>query len=621
MQTKPIDASQLGIDLTSKTEQELFKWLLASLLFGKPIQQLVARQAYEQLIAAGIISLDKLFNTTWDELVALLDQAHYVRYDFSTATKLLEVGRSLQQQYGSVSGLLNMSADAHDLEQRLEAFKGIGPVTAGIFMRDVVPIWFPEPVSHDYDSARQAAEILDKAGFEAYFIGGAVRDLLIGHQPKDFDLVTNATPAEITAIPEFQQSFYQDTAQAFGVTRVRLGTGTPHEVKLEIATFRRDIAAHLGRKATTVEFAELEEDVLRRDFTINALALNPLTGQLIDYVGGMDDLDHKLIRFIGKPIERTREDPLRLVRAIRLKNQLGFSYEPQTKTAIRRSVRQGDLQSIAVDRLRDELTRMFIDVSRRRALIDLDNLGILKKILAELAAEKEVAQPPEYHAEGNVWRHELLVMDYLPHHPSKQLAWAALLHDIGKGPTLTWPKDASDRIRFNKHYAVGAEMARSILRRLKFSNHDISDICWIIYNHIAIDDIPLMRPSRRHKFFGHPAFADLLELHYVDARASWRTGRPRTQPQFENLERLWHEYQAMPAHERHPSLKQDLGIDGHWLLKEFAREAQIQEGPLIGDILRYLEEWYLDTGVKDPRAYKRKARQLIELKAGGPTGS
>jgi hypothetical protein len=156
MQSKPTNAAELGIDLTSKSEPGLFRWLLASLLFGKPISQLVAKRAYEQLVASGITSLGALLGTTWDELVILLDQAHYVHHDFSTATKLLEVGRSIQDQYGSVSGLLEKSLDARELEQRLEAFRGIEPVTAAIFMRDILPIWYPEPISHDYDSRSEA---------------------------------------------------------------------------------------------------------------------------------------------------------------------------------------------------------------------------------------------------------------------------------------------------------------------------------------------------------------------------------------------------------------------------------------------------------------------------------
>src|SRR5512146_1337682 len=199
------------------------------------------------------------------------------------------------------------------------------------------------PAPHDYESAREAAVILNRHGFAAYIIGGAVRDLWLGKEPKDFDLVTNALPEQIMAIEEFKRSRYKDPAQAFGVTRVHFthrGTGG----ELEIATFRKDLEAHRGRKATRVVFAELEDDVGRRDFTINALALDPLTDCVADYVGGIEDLEDKLIRFIGQSASRIKEDPLRLMRAIRFKNQLGFSYHPETAQAIKEAVGQGRVE-------------------------------------------------------------------------------------------------------------------------------------------------------------------------------------------------------------------------------------------------------------------------------------
>jgi poly(A) polymerase len=466
-------------------------------------------------------------------------------------------------------------------------------------------------VSHDYKLARQAAKVLSRHGFAAYIIGGAVRDLWLGRYPKDFDLVTNALPEQIMAITEFKRSRYKDTAQAFGVTRVKFThQGVSNE--LEIATFRQDIEAHRGRKATKVVFAELEDDIDRRDFTINALALDPSTNQVIDYVGGIDDLDNKLVRFIGEPAARIQEDPLRLMRAIRFKNHLGFAYHPATAQAIKRGAGQGQVELIAVDRLRDELTNLLLHPSRRQAIFDLNEFGILQRVLPEVTAGKGVAQPPQFHAEGDVWQHELLILDYLPPEPGKRLVWAALLHDIGKVPTSTKPRNAQDRIRFNRHYAVGAEMAKTILRRLRFSNHDIRDIAWIIYNHMTIDDLPAMRPSHQQRLLGHPAFEDLLELHRADAAASWRPGQPHgTKPEFRKIEHLWRLYQAKTPERQQPSLKRDLGIDGKWLLERFGGKTSLASGPQLGKILRELEEWYQDEGVKDPEAYAAKTRQLL----------
>lgn len=606
-----IDAQRLGIDLASGKESELFKWFLACLLFGKPIQQEIAERAYRLLIDSGITSINKLIATDWDRLVDLLDEAHYARYDFSTATKLLYVAKDLKIKYGTVLRLVKQSEDAEDLEKRLMAFGSIGPVMAEIFSRDVAPVFFKEAISINFESAKEAAEILRKNGFEAYIIGGAVRDMWLGREPKDFDLVTNARPEQIMKIPRFKQSGYKDTAQAFGVTRVTFS----HHWKtneLEIATFRKDIEAHLGRKATKIEYADLEDDVKRRDFTINALALDTSTDFVIDYVGGIDDLNDKCVRFIGNPLDRINEDPLRLVRAVRFKNQLDFTYHRQTVEAIKTAVKCGYVEKIAVDRLRDELTNMLIHPSRRNAINDLDEFGILDLVLPEVTAGKGVEQPNEYHAEGDVWQHELLILKYLPDNPSRRMAWAALLHDIGKVPTMIKPRTIDGRIRFDRHYAVGAEMAKTILYRLKFSNRDVEEISWIIYNHMIVDDLPQMRPSHQQKILGHPAFEDLLEMHRADAASSWRPGESHdSKPKFRDIERLWHQYQSKSPELRQPSLKDDLGIDGNWLVNQFKDEFGEISGPVIGKVLSELDELYRDEGVKDVSMYLNKARQIL----------
>ena len=607
-----VKAADLDINLQSKKETEVFKWFIACLLFGKPIQQEIALHAYETITKNGINSIGKLAKTDWNTLVKLLDSAHYVRYDFSTATKLLQISNELKRQYGNLTNLLKESKTVNDLEQKLLSFRGIGPVTASIFISSIAPVWFKEDSSHDLASAEAAASILAQNGFEAFLIGGAVRDLLLGMEPKDFDLVTNAEPDQIMAIPQFTRAVFNDPSQAFGVTRVRM-EHHQHKYELEIATFRKDIEAHKGRKATKVKFANLEDDVIRRDFTVNALALDPSTGGVIDYVGGIDDLANRILRFIGNPKERINEDPLRIMRAIRFKNHLGFIYDLDTAISIKRAVKSGYVEDIATDRLREELTALLTHDSRRQAVYELDEFGILGRVLPEVTSGKNVAQPPEFHSEGDVWQHELLILDYLPQNPSPRLAWASLLHDIGKGPTATKPDGEGGRIRFDRHYAVGAEMAKTILRRLNFSNHDTKDIVWMIYNHMAIDDLPSMRPSSRQKMLGHPAFEDLLELHRADAAASWRPGKSHgKKPRFKELEELWHNYQSMSPKKRQPSLKADLGIDGRWLLKNFGKEFNLREGPLIGKVLNELDEWYRDEGIKDKKAYVKKVRQLIQ---------
>ena len=452
-----------------------------------------------------------------------------------------------------------------------------------------------------YQAARQVAQLLSDAGFEVYFIGGCVRDRLLGREPKDFDLATNALPQQIGSVRGLESAIYKDTAQAYGVTRIKFGGHVT-----ELATFRKDIGAHRGRKCTEVEFASLEEDLARRDFTINALALDFVTNQVIDFVGGLEDLETKTIRFIGSAGLRIKEDPLRILRAIRLRNDLGFAYAPETVQAIKAAVGLGRHKAIAIDRLRQELTLMITHPSRRQALEDLDYFGLLEEFLPEVAAGKLYQQPKQFHAEGDVWAHQLLVMEVLPKRPSRQLAWAALLHDIGKTETQTLPASTGDRIRFNRHYEVGAEMARKVLNRLRFSKNDIENIYWMIYHHINIDDLPKMRPSRQHKVLSHPAFGDLLELHRADAAASWH-GRLKTKPRFSQIESLWRTYQRRPPQKRAPSLKKDLGIDGHWLARHLP---DLAAGPRFGQILAKLQEAYLDSGRRDPDYYLRLAKKL-----------
>ncbi len=606
-----IDAKKLGIDLASGKESGLFKWFLVCLLFEKPIRQEIIEKAYRLIITGDITSINKLVRTDWDRLVDLLDTAHYVRYDFSTATKVLHIAKNIKTKYGTLSRMVKQSENAEDLEEKLLAFGGISPATVSMFSRGVVPVFFKEFMPINYESAFAASEILRNNGFEAYIIGGAVRDMWLGREPKDFDLVTDARPEQIMAISQFINSGYKDTAQAFGVTRVKFShRGAINE--LEIATFRKDIEAHMGRKATKIEYSDLIDDVERRDFTINALALDTSTDFVIDFVGGIEDLNDKRIRFIGRPFDRINEDPLRILRAIRFKNQLNFIYHPQTVQAIKQAVERGYVEKIAVDRLRDELTGMLLHPSRRNAVVDLDEFGILDLVLPEVTAGKGIDQPREFHMEGDVWRHELLMLECLPKNPSKRLAWAALLHDIGKAPTITKPHVAGERIRFNRHHAVGAEMTKTILLRLKFSNRDVEEISWMVHEHMTVDDLPSMRPSSQQRIFGHPAFEDLLALHRADAAASLRPdGLRNDKPKFRGIERLWHQYQNKTPEMRQPSLKKDVGIDGDWLIDKFKDEFGDIGGPVIGKILNELDELYSNEGIKDENIYFKRARQIL----------
>ncbi len=465
---------------------------------------------------------------------------------------------------------------------------------------------------HAYQAAFIAAQTLQQSGYEAFWVGGAVRDLLLRQQPKDYDIATSATPDQIQAIKGFSKAVFNDSSQAYGISRVRLPEWP--EIEIEIATFRRDIDPHRGRKATTIAYADLPSDLTRRDFTINALAYDPCRQLLIDIVDGQADIAAKQIRFIGDPERRLTEDPLRLLRAIRLKNTLGFHYTEATMSAIRAAVKQGMVHTIAIDRIRQELTRMLIHPSRAQAMADCLSLGILQQLLPEVARGKGTAQPPQLHAEGDVWQHHMLALQALPEHPTSRLAWATLLHDVGKPPTQSFPTDTHDRIRFNRHYAVGADIAYRILNRLQFPHALRDDIVWMIAHHLNIDELPVMRPGRQRVMLDHPAFGDLLELHKADAAATWpKGGKPTHAPDFSTLEALWHHYQIELQHTPKPSLKRDLGIDGHWLQTTFATELQGTEPALIGTILAELETAFIDEHITEVDQLKMLAAKSIQL--------
>ncbi|MEX0934190.1 MAG: CCA tRNA nucleotidyltransferase, partial [Candidatus Saccharimonadales bacterium] len=454
------------------------------------------------------------------------------------------------------------------------------------------------------------------AGFEAYIIGGAVRDMLLGKTPKDFDLTTNAKPDEILAIKGFLKSFYKDTAQAYGVTRVYLqipdeDSAQTHEVELEIATYRKDIGARKGRKDTKVKFSSLREDIKRRDFTINALAFDPITQEIVDEVNGMSDLKKHLIRFVGRPSKRIKEDPLRVLRAIRLKHQLAFSFEKETSIAIKQAVARGRLGDIAAERIKTELSRVLMHPRRKIAFEDLDYLGVLNRLLPEVAATKGVAQPKELHAEGDVFTHTMLSVGYLPEIVSPRLAWATLLHDIGKAPSYESAKDTGDRIRFSDHYSLGADMAKTILKRLRFSQRFREEVAWMIHNHLSIDTLPKMRPRRADNFMSHPAFGDLIELHKADAHAAWSIrsdGSIDDGPaNFKDIEDMWVKFQAQKA-SRPPSLKGDLGVDGKWLMDKL----EIKKGPRLGKLLKELENSYLNHEIHSKEEALRQAKRLLK---------
>ncbi|HEX6896670.1 MAG TPA: CCA tRNA nucleotidyltransferase [Bryobacteraceae bacterium] len=352
---------------------------------------------------------------------------------------------------------------------------------------------------------RVAAE-LHKLGYLAWLVGGCVRDLVLGCEPKDYDIATDATPDQVVQI--FPRA--QLVGAQFGVVLVD---------GVEVATFRSDHSYQDGRHPGRVVFEkDPRQDVLRRDFTINALLLDPArlddpARHVVDYVGGVSDLHNRIVRAIGDPAQRFQEDHLRMLRAIRFAARLGFEIEPGTMASIRQM--RAQIQHVSPERIRDELTRILTEGGARRGFELLDSSGLLKEVLPEIAAMKGVQQPPEFHPEGDVWTHTLIMLEGLGH-AAPTLAWGVLLHDVGKPGTFR----IADRIRFDGHVELGERIARDILTRLRFSNADIDQILALIHNHMRFSHVHQMRESTLKRMLRMDRFEEHLELHRLDCTSS-----------------------------------------------------------------------------------------------------
>jgi poly(A) polymerase len=356
-------------------------------------------------------------------------------------------------------------------------------------------------------------------GYHAYLVGGCVRDLLLGREPADYDVSTDATPAEVMKI--FPET-YAVGAQ-FGVVLVPgeraeddIATDADSALAVEVATFRSDVGYSDGRHPDDVRFSkDPREDVERRDFTINGMMLDPLSDVVLDFVGGRKDLAAGVIRTIGKPEKRFAEDKLRMLRAVRFAARFEYALDPATLAAIQKLA--ADIHQVSNERVRDEITKMLTEGRARRAFLLLDETGLLQEVLPEIADMKGVEQPPQYHPEGDVFVHTLLLLENLPHPCSPTLAWGALLHDVGKPPTF---RVAPDRIRFDGHVEVGVKMGESICRRLRFSNDDTEQVLALVNHHMRFADMPRMKESTLKKFLRLPQFEEHLDLHRMDCQSS-----------------------------------------------------------------------------------------------------
>ena len=429
---------------------------------------------------------------------------------------------------------------------------------------------------------------LREAGYVAYFAGGCVRDLLRGVPAQDFDIATSATPAEVQRL--FPKTI--PVGAAFGVVLVLADN---HQ--FEVATFRNDAAYLDGRHPSAVRYGSPEEDAHRRDFTVNGLFLDPLTHQILDFVDGRADIERRLIRCIGTPRHRFEEDKLRLLRCIRFASNLQFAIEPATGAAVREMA--GQIRVVSAERIRDELIKIFTRPHAGTGLELLAATGLLPEVLPEIAAMIGVEQPAEFHPEGDVFTHTRLMLDDLPSEPGIVLAFAVLLHDVGKPPTFT---RAPDRIRFNDHDIAGQALAETILRRLRFSNDQIEQIALCVGGHMRFQHVQAMRQSKLKRLLARPTFPVELELHRIDCQAS--------HGKLDNYDFLKIKAAELPAAVIQPPPL----ITGHDLLA-----LGFTPGPLVGAVLGEVAELQLEEQLQSPAAALEYAKQRLTGALPAPT--
>ena len=443
-----------------------------------------------------------------------------------------------------------------------------------------------ESSSEDIKASRETAvsivRRLRESGHEAYFVGGCVRDLLRGAEPGDYDIVTSAKPDDVSLL--FSRTV--PVGMRFGVVIV-----VEEGHNYEVATFRSEEDYGDGRRPSHVEFTTAEDDSRRRDFTVNALLMDPLAGSIIDYVGGKEDIERRLIRTIGSAQERFAEDHLRMLRAVRFAANLGYEIDIETLDAIK--LNAPAIHRISAERIRDELTKLLMRGGARRGMKILAETGLLAEILSEVDALRGVEQPPQYHPEGDVWEHTLRMLDLLPSWKGQEnddrLAWAVLMHDVGKALTRS---ENETGIHFYGHVREGEKIAEKLMRRLKFSRADMETILALIHCHMLFIHVQEMRPNRLKRFLRMPDFDLHLELHRLDCLGSHAF--------LDNYEFCKSKLMEVRADELHPPRL----LNGDDLIA-----MGFSPGPLFNEILRAVEDAQLDGEISTSEEARRLVRK------------
>lgn len=415
--------------------------------------------------------------------------------------------------------------------------------------------------------ANSICDTLHRHGYQALLVGGCVRDLLLEREPTDYDVTTDARPERVLELfPEGA-----GVGAQFGVVLV------PHDgIKVEVATFRSDGDYSDGRHPDAVVYSKTpQKDVQRRDFTINGLLMRHNSGEILDYVGGLQDLRAGIVRAIGAAERRFREDKLRMLRAVRFAARLSFAIDNDTLVAIKKLA--PEIAQVSAERIREELTKLLTEGAAKRGFQLLDETGLLQQVLPEIAALHGVEQPPQYHPEGDVWTHTMLMLEGLAAGSTATLAWGTLLHDVGKPATFRSALETGDRIRFDGHVDAGVRISESVCRRLRFSNEDTEQILSLVSNHMKFKDAQQMRTATLKRFVRLPRFDEHLALHRLDCASSNR--------RFAAFEFVSRFLAQTPAAEVRPRPL----LNGNDLVR-----MGYAPGPLFSEILRTVEDAQLD---------------------------
>jgi len=439
-------------------------------------------------------------------------------------------------------------------------------------------------------AARVVAERLRQLGHEAFLVGGCVRDRLMGREPKDADVATSAVPDIVMQV--FPRT--HAVGAAFGVVLVVETVDGGDEI-VEVATFRRDGGYSDGRRPNSVSFCSAKEDVLRRDFTANGLFFDPDTEQVVDFVGGIDDIEAGVIRAIGDPEERFAEDYLRMLRAVRFAARFGFEIGPDTAAAIHKKAPR--IVQVSQERIFKEIDGMLRSARPEQAFRQMEELGLLEHAFPEIQAMVGCTQPPEFHPEGDVFEHTMLLLREVGKMPvgtrHDALAWAVLLHDVGKPPAAEPREDGQNR--FRHHAKLGTELSETILRRFGCSREFIMTVCDAVAVHMKLADAPKMKKSKVRRILGHPEIMLHLALHRLDCMYS--SGGSESLDFLVNAKAKYLVEPAVPP----PLLR------GRDLI-----ERGFKPGPEIGVILREAEELQLEDELED----REQALEWLDEKIG-----